>query len=265
MLKNTKARSVLNVDERYAVRDRNRLGIVTGSGPEAGIDLWTKVLDHTRKLLGPQFRGDLDAPEVFVHSVPALGLSMELERFDTEVWRSIETAVRQMAQTTEVIAIACNTLNVYAQRLQALDLPARILSMPDVATDFIEREGLQRVALLGSRPVMEMGRWSAYSGLPRRVHVEVPVDLEGLHKVIYDVKRKGGQDPDVVDTFRHIISSLHSTTALLACTELPLIRLELPTTVRLVDVTDLLAQTLAVEGQRPHSAPVKRTEIVQRY
>lgn len=30
----------------------SRIGIITGSGPEAGVDLWTKVLRANRQLLG---------------------------------------------------------------------------------------------------------------------------------------------------------------------------------------------------------------------
>ena len=41
---------------------RRTIGIITGSGPEAGIDLWVKVLDANKRLLGEGFQGDLDAP-----------------------------------------------------------------------------------------------------------------------------------------------------------------------------------------------------------
>lgn len=43
---------------------RPSIGIVAGSGPEAGIDLWSKILARNQVLLGTKFRGDLDAPRV---------------------------------------------------------------------------------------------------------------------------------------------------------------------------------------------------------
>lgn len=41
-----------------------------------------------RELLGSDYRGDLDAPEVVIFSVPELDLSMELERNDAAVWQT---------------------------------------------------------------------------------------------------------------------------------------------------------------------------------
>ncbi|MBL8442639.1 MAG: hypothetical protein JNK52_01215 [Zoogloeaceae bacterium] len=67
---------------------RSRIGIITGSGPETGVDLWTKVLRANRELLGSDCRGDLEAPEVVIFSVPELDLSMELERNDAAVWQT---------------------------------------------------------------------------------------------------------------------------------------------------------------------------------
>ena len=104
---------------------RQRIGILAGSGPEAGIDLWTKTLAATRRLLGARYGGDLDAPEVLIHSVPALGLSMELEPNDAVVWKVLRESAEALAQRVDAFAIACNTLNHYEAPLRALDLPAR--------------------------------------------------------------------------------------------------------------------------------------------
>jgi aspartate racemase len=208
------------------------------------------VLAATRRRLGERYRGDLDAPEVLVHSVPALGLSMELERHDAAVWKVLRDAAEAMAPRVDAFAIACNTLNHYEAPLRALDLPARLVSVQDVVRRLVRERGLTRIALLGSRPVMELGAWSAYRELPQVTEVEVPADLDALHRVIYDVKARGGREPDIVARFEGLLGTLTAPVALLACTELPLI----PVTAaapELADVTELLAQELAEIGQRP--------------
>lgn len=43
---------------------RRSIGILSGSGPEAGVDLWGKILAANRALLGSAYRGDIDAPRV---------------------------------------------------------------------------------------------------------------------------------------------------------------------------------------------------------
>ncbi len=59
---------------------RKKIGIITGSGPEAGVDLWQKILKINKDILKEDFHGDLDAPNVTIFSVPELGHSMELEK-----------------------------------------------------------------------------------------------------------------------------------------------------------------------------------------
>jgi aspartate racemase len=229
---------------------RQRVGIVSGSGPEAGIDLWAKVQAASRTLLGTRYRGDLDAPEVIVHSVPGLGLSMELERNDALVWPLLAQTTQRLDPQVDAYAIACNTLNHYEPQLRALPLRARLVSTQDVVRRLVRERGLKQVALLGARPVMEMGPWSAYRNLPQEVAVELPRDADGLHALIYDVKSRGGDAPDIVARFEALLAGLEAPVVLLACTELPLIPAR-SARHELVDVTALLAQALAEIGQQP--------------
>jgi aspartate racemase len=235
-------------------RARSRIGIIAGSGPEAGVDLWNKVLRANRSLLGAAYGGDLDAPEVVIFSVPELGLSMELERHDVRVWESLQRAAEHMAPHVDHYGIACNTLNHYEDRLAALGLPARLVSMGEVAREYLAEHGITRVALLGARPVMDLGPWSAYRALPRHASVELPADPDELHAIIYEVKRRGGVQPDLVARFTQVLAGLHSEVALLACTELPLIPV-CAARPRTVDVTDLLALALARRSLEPPAGP----------
>lgn len=223
---------------------RSRIGIITGSGPEAGVDLWSKILRANRLLFGADYQGDLDAPEVVIFSVPELGLSMELATHDAQVWQAMQRTATALAEQVDYYGIACNTLNHYADQLAALRLPAQLVSVADVVRDYLAEEGIARVALLGARPVMDMGPWSAYRSLSRYADIELPADLDALHQVIYDVKQHGGDAPDVVTRFNAILGSLSAEVALLACTELPLIPCA-RVTPRAIDVTDLLASALA--------------------
>lgn len=226
---------------------RSRLGIITGSGPDAGLDLWQKVLRANKQLLGEGYRGDLDAPQVHVMSVPALGLSMELELNDRQVWQVLSETACTLAEQTDYYAIACNTLNYYQPQLEALGLDARLVSFSDVVIDMLQEQGITRVALLGAKPVTDLGVWSPYSRLKQVAEVEVPRNAAGLHQLIYDVKAYGGNHPSVVDQFTELLADLDADVVLLACTELPLIPVCCDK--QLVDVTDLVAQSLAEKSQ----------------
>lgn len=247
---------------RAATR-RATIGIVAGSGPEAGIDLWAKILRRNAAVLGPAFRGDLDAPRVIVLSEPQLGLSMDLAANDAPVWATMQDTATRIASDCDVWTVACNTLNWYAPRIAGLNLPGEFVSFQAVVGDWIKASGIRKLGLLAAAPVTEMGEWSAYRDLSRLVEIEVPDDRAALQDLIYDVKRLGSADPGLRPRFAKIIEEMQADTLLLACTELPLIA-DFSTSKTLVDVTDLVADALVARslagGERAATIPAQRQE-----
>lgn len=223
--------------------ERRRIGLVGGSGPEAGADLLTKVIEETKNLMGEKYLGDLDGPRVRVISSPILGLSMELETNDGAVWPELERVFDDIAQQTDYVGIACNTLNYYERQIKAAPRNAELVSVGDVVEHYLTERGLTSIALLGSSPVTKMDSWSAYRRLTEKFQVEVPEDTAELHQIIYDVKRFGGTNATVIERFGRLVDKLESKTILLACTELPLIDYK-NNEKNLVDVTRLLARRL---------------------
>ena len=223
--------------------ERRRIGLIGGSGPEAGADLLVKVIEETKNLMGERYTGDLDGPRVRIISSPILGLSMELEANDLVVWPELERVFSDIADQTDYVAIACNTLNYYERQIKAKPRDAALISVGDVVEHYLVENGHSSVALLGSEPVTQMDSWSAYHRLAENFNVEVPEKTSDLHQIIYDVKQYGGNDASVIQRLGDLIGGLQGKTVLLACTELPLIAYE-NTRKDLVDVTRLLARRL---------------------
>ncbi len=222
---------------------RASLGIITGSGPEAGLDMWFKILKANKNLMGERFEGDLDAPTVSIISEPQLGLSMELAQNDLKVWQTLSRVANDVSQKVDYYAIACNTLNYYQPHLDGLSLKSKLVSFGDVVQKKLEQDGIKKVALLGADSVTDLGYWSPYRQLKDVAEVEVPDPSLGLHQLIYDVKTYGGEMPFIVSSFTKLVNSLDADFVLLACTELPLIPIK--TGKQLIDVTDLVAQEMA--------------------
>lgn len=220
-----------------------KIGIITGSGPEAGLDLWQKILDYNKELLKDNFRGDLDAPNVTILSIPELGHSMELEKNYDMVWKTLEKSVKDISSQVDYFVIACNTLNLYANKIDEIGFKDKFISTLDVINEYIEKESLEQIAIIGALPVLQMGEYSVFKPLSEVFNVEVPCDFDNVQKLIYDVKRVGGNDLNVISNFEQIVEGLNSSNVFLACTELPLIKLEYKKK-NLVDVTDLLARKL---------------------
>ena len=222
---------------------RQNIGIIAGSGPESGVDLWHKILKNNQKRFGKHFRGDLDAPNVTIISDPRLGLSMELEQHHHQVWESLREDIEDLSQRVVWYAIACNTLNFFAERIRSLNLSARLISFTDCVRAYLRRNHIMQVCLLGARPVMDLGPWSAYRRLPELVDVEVLGDIQDLHRLIYDIKTYGPDHGGLANRFEEMLSGITSRVVLLACTELPLLR-GIKTSKTLIDVTELVVEAL---------------------
>ena len=227
-----------------------KLGLVAGSGPEAGVDLWNKVLGAVRSRLGRRFQGDLDAPYMEILSVPRLGLSMDLAKNEAEVWEALQEAVQHIGRRVDYYVIACNTLYYFARRIEGLNLPGRLVSPTNAVAGYVRDQGLTHFALLGAKPVMRADRFSAYKSFSEMVD-PVPADLiDEIHGIVLDVKQLGPGDEALVQRWQGVLKRIKAQTVLLACTELPLINAG-EHAARCVDVSALLAATLAdhfVEG-----------------
>jgi len=236
---------------------RARIGIIAGSGPEAGADLFLKVIRANQRQTGAGFRGDLDAPPVVLLSEPELGLSMELPRHEDKVWQRLRDCALRIGPQCDVYAVACNTLNWFAPRLLALETGAQLLSFQSVLAGVLAANP-GGVALLGAEPVMALGPWSAYHDLAGRYPIETPADHAALHALIYDIKRLGGDHPDLPGRFGQVLEPLRAKTVVLACTELPLV--PMPDSPRnLVDLTDLVANALVTRSLAGRSGDISIT------
>lgn len=227
---------------------RKRIGIIAGAGPEAGIDLWKKILEANKACLGDRFSGDLDAPDVTVLSVPELGLAMDLRENEEQLWCVLRDAILAMdAAGVDLFCIACNVLHYYADRIAALNTRARFISIVDSARDHLKKQEVRQAALLSISRVMALDEWSPYAPLADHVTLETPADTAALDDIIRSIKRDGAQSAEVFVNFSRVLDSLGSQVILLACTELPLVPVA-PRDKRLVDVTALLAETMVRES-----------------
>ncbi len=235
------------------------IGIIAGSGPEAGMDLWAKVVAQTQKQLGDGFRGDIDAPRVVIVSEPQLGLSMDLRQNEADTWVALEQTVRQIAPQVDVFAIACNTLNWFAPRVENLldSLPdsGEFLSFQSVLEQKLAQTEHSRVGLLAAGPVAALDDFSVYAAMGSTELFETPDDADALHGLIEDVKRLGQSDLSLSPRMAAVVQSLASEIVVLACTELPLIATPMRGKT-FIDVTECVAETLAARAINAEGAKI---------
>lgn len=217
--------------------DLPSFGIITGNGPESGIALWRQINDSVYAGLPREARlvGDLAYPRVLVHSLPEMGLSMELGARQEEVWAIIRQAVEQLcASDVRYIALACNTTQFFADRIHELTRPRGVefISMAEVVMHHIRAEEWQDLTIVGIPVVAELGEYSAYRALG-----ELGVQPVGerahsaLQELGYLVKKldRGEKDSRALNLLRNVLRDGVSTNrVLVALTEISILLQRFP-------------------------------------
>jgi aspartate racemase len=223
--------------------NKRRIGIIAGAGPEAGVDLWKKILDSNRDCLGSDFRGDIDAPEVIIYSLPELGFAMNFNDNKEKLWDALRTAILDISDRVDMFCIACNVLHNFSDNIRQLNLSADFISIIDVVTGYVYNENVKDVGLLSIGTVMALDDLSPYRNLKNMVKVETPENFNDINDLIGEIKIHGGEGNLIKEKLHNQIVKMDADLILLACTELPLVNLNIPSK-QLIDVTKLLADFL---------------------
>jgi len=203
-----------------------RIGILTGNSPESGMTLWGDILvvlrSHYRHL------SDSLMPEVVIHSLPEMGLSMELGARERQVRSVVKAGVTGLLDAgCGIVAVACNTTIYYAPQMAELcsSRDAEFVSIAEACIPAVKRAlegrpGKPSVALVGIGAVVDMsGSLSGYKSFLEALGITVapcPAD-----RFAFAVKSTGTQ-MDVVTEFRRLVRETipeSETVVILALTE----------------------------------------------
>jgi aspartate/glutamate racemase len=202
-----------------------RIGILTGNGPESGVTLWQDI-NATVRGLYPQVP-DVLMPDVLVHSVPGMGLSMNLVTREKDVRETVLNGIRDLLQLDcKLITVACNTTIYFEPEIAALcaEFGARFISIAEAAVSAATRALAAQadsvgVGLIGIGPVIDLdGDFSGY----RRYLTEAGISVATCpaDDFAFEIKNQ----PDSTSraaTFGRLVRSLPPTTdvVILALTE----------------------------------------------
>lgn len=149
----------------------------------------------------------------------------------------------------DLLVICTNTMHKVAPQIeQAIDIP--LLHIADATADEIERAGLERIGLLGTRFTMEDDFYRGRLVDRHQLEVIVPneQDRQMVHRVIYDELCLGTVDPGSRRSYCEVIQRLVDDGAdgiILGCTEISLLVSPKDSTVPLFDTTEIHARRAA--------------------
>jgi len=203
------------------------IGIITGNGPDSGIALWQKINSHFVEQLDTHFIGDISLPKVTVISLPAMGLSMELDKRDIATWETILEAIKGMIQNNvEILSLACHTTHYYTSQIREVfeQNGRKFVSMPETTIKYIKESKLTDIALLGIGYVANLQKYSAYTEL-KNLDIETVSNevLAEFHRLGYDVKKMKNIPRAFLKFINLVKTEIKAKNVIIALTELSIL------------------------------------------
>ncbi|MBZ9772491.1 aspartate/glutamate racemase family protein [Mesorhizobium sp. CO1-1-8] len=195
------------------------IGVVAGAGPDAGVTFWRQVLAASRWRQGETYRGDLDAPRVRVISEPTLGYVTDLDANRGRLQKTLSDILSELHATCHTIVVACHALQGLAKDVASDEIGQKLVLLPDVVCDFVRKEDIRSVGLLGAPSISASAERSPYRALWHVAEVEKPKDPDAVMALILEAKRIGASHPRVLKQLSSMISAYEADTVLLACTD----------------------------------------------
>lgn len=200
------------------------IGLIGGMSWESSAEYYRILNQRVRERLGGQ------------HSARLLMVSVDFaviermqreDRWDDAAAVLIDAAGRLQRGGADIVLLCTNTMHKLAPALEtALQVP--LLHIADAAGRGVQRAGLQRVGLLGTRFTMEQAFYRERLQSRFELQVDVPAadERDAIHRIIYDELCRGVVSPASRDAVLAIVQRMAATGVegfVLGCTELPLL------------------------------------------
>jgi aspartate racemase len=191
---------------------------------------WYSTLDYYRLLneLANKELGGSHAAKIILNSVDFGEIEVLTKKQD---WDALATLMCEAAKIIETAGACCvmigaNTMHKIADEVQAA-ISIRVIHIADAVAVSINRKGLKKVALLGTKYTMQLDFYKtrlAAAGI--EVIIPGEADIELINDSIYKEFSKGVFLPERKKEYLQIIQSLIDRGAegvILGCTEIPIL------------------------------------------
>ncbi len=191
---------------------------------------WVSTIDYYRAInIGINERlGENNAAELVIYSVNYNNIIRNNSSGNLEATYKmmLDASTNLKNCGANAIVLAANTMHLFAERIEeTLNLP--VIHIAKATAKEIEKKGLKKVGLLGTKFTMEMDFFKdklKESGIEDIIPGED--DREFIHKTIFEELGKGILKTETKARYLSIIQELHNSGAegvILGCTEIPLL------------------------------------------
>lgn len=227
-------------------KNEKTVGIIGGMGPEATVDMMSRVIRATPA------KDDIDHIRMLVDNNPKIPsrINAIIEGTgESPAPCMIEMARNLVAWGADFLVIPCNTAHFYYNAVQsAVDVP--VLNMIDLAVNTIitENPKVRRPGILASTGVLMTGLYEKRFE-KKGLELITPSDpvQEKVMTAIRQIKTGhfGNREIEAVNAAAGELTAAKADVLIVACTELSIISSALESDVRLYDTSQILAEAVA--------------------
>ena len=220
-----------------------KIGMIGGMSWESSIEYYRIINQTVREKLGG------------LHSAKSIMYSVEFAEIEAlqhqNRWDELAKIMIEAARSLErggadFVIICTNTMHKLYDKVQN-DIKIPMLNIADATAEKIKADGIDKIALLGTRFTMEedfyKGRLVDKYGL--EVIIPAAAQMEIVHRVIYDELCAGIISSDskqkYADIIRHLVAK-GAEGVILGCTEIGLLVKQKDSPVPLFDTTEIHAR-----------------------
>ncbi|SHM44794.1 aspartate racemase [Duganella sacchari] len=229
--------------------DVKTIGLIGGMSWESTVPYYREVNQTIKRELGGLHSAKVVLYSVDFHEVERLQHAGD---WDAAGAMMADAARALQAAGADFIVLCTNTMHKVAPAIEAaVQIP--LFHIADPTAQAIQRAGLNRVGLLGTRFTMEQAFYKERLREQHGLEVVVPeqADRDIVHRIIYDELCLGRIVDASRDEYRRIIASLVAQGAqaiILGCTEISLLVAQQDAAVPLFDTTSIHARSAALQA-----------------
>lgn len=201
-----------------------RIGIVGGLGPESTLEYYRGIISAFNLKTG-----DFNYPEIIIYS---MNLRPVLDMFQAEDWDRLAGALMDALSAlqragADFAAIASNTPHIVWERIEPVS-PLPLISIVETVCREARKLGLKRPALLGTSLTMRADYYHSHLALDGIEAVSPMPEEQALIQHLLDTEIEKGVFKDesrnrLLDIVERMRAEDGIDSAILGCTELPLI------------------------------------------
>lgn len=245
------------------MNEMKAIGIIGGVGPAAGIDLFKKVLKHTKA------SKDQEHINLFLTSCPSLipDRTEFLLKGGSDPAPGIQRCLEILASNgATAVGLGCNTAHS-PKILSRVTVPStvRFINMIEETCKYAsEKYNNGKIGLIATLGTIKTGVYADYFKLFPNLELVIPSQntCESVHDAIYNGNYGIKATAEVsAEATKAVVSSVNELkeqgckAVILGCTELPLVFVDksnVPSDIELIDPTEVLAISLikAVEPEK---------------